>query len=420
MNIFEKSGFLPTEILLPNNSVDMTKWSVIACDQYTSNQRYWNDVENTVKEAPSALKLVLPEIYLNAPDATNRIEKINTSMNEYLDNGTLKSTDPCYILVLRTLPDGNVRKGIIGMIDLDMYDFSKGSQSKVRATEGTIAERIPPRLRIRENAALELPHVMLLIDDEENEVIESLCKKTDSLEMLYDFELMQNSGHLTGYKIDGKQAEKIAEKLCKFADKEYFENKYNCSGKDVLQYAVGDGNHSLATAKSLYQLNPNDKTRYALCELVNLHDDSLVFEAIHRTVFKTDTQKLISALFTEYPDAKNEKSNSPNAHNVEIYVNGRKQYFSLENPPYKLTVATLQNFLDKYLRNNAGEIDYIHGEEECIELSKEDGAVSFILPAMKKTELFAAVINDGALPRKTFSMGDADTKRFYTEARKIK
>ncbi len=420
MNIFEKCGFLPTEILLPNDSVDMKKWSVIACDQYTSNQKYWDDVENIVKEAPSALRLVLPEIYLNAPDAADRIKKINATMNDYLESGTLKSTEPCYILVLRTLPDGSVRKGIVGMIDLEMYDFSKDSQSKIRPTEGTIADRIPPRLRIRENAPMELPHVMVLIDDEKKEIIENLCEKTDTLEKLYDFDLMQNAGHLTGYKVDGELAEQIANKLCKFAERSYFDEKYNCFEKGILQYAVGDGNHSLATAKSFYQMNPSEKTRYALCELVNLHDESLVFEAIHRTVFKTDTKKLIAELFNEYPEAKKSISNSASAHNIEIYVNGKIQYFSLENPPYKLTVATLQNFLDKYLTDNAGEIDYIHGEEECIELSKNEGAISFILPSMKKTELFAAVIKDGALPRKTFSMGDADTKRFYTEARKIK
>lgn len=420
MNKFEECGFLPAEIILPNDGINMNKWSVIACDQYTSNQKYWDGVENIVNDAPSALRLVLPEIYLNSPDSSDRIKRINQTMEDYLENGTLKSTEPCYIFVLRTLPDGSVRKGIVGMIDLEMYDFSKDSKSKIRPTEGTIADRIPPRLRIRENASMELPHVMVLIDDEEKDIIESLCEKTDTLEKLYDFDLMQNAGHLIGYKIDGQLAEEIAQKLCKFADKSYFGNKYNCPEKDVLQYAVGDGNHSLATAKSFYMMNPNEKSRYALCELVNLHDSSLVFEAIHRTVFNTDTDKLITALFNEYPNAKNEVSDLPNAHNIEIYVNGEKQYFSLENPPYKLTVATLQTFLDKYLKDNAGEIDYIHGEDECIELSKNRGAISFILPAMKKTELFAAVIKDGALPRKTFSMGDADTKRFYTEARKIK
>ncbi len=420
MNIFEKCGFLPAEIVLPCKDVDMEKWSVIACDQYTSNHKYWNDVENVVGNAPSALRLVLPEIYLNDSDTSERIKKINATMDEYLENNIMKSTEPCYIYVERTLPDKTVRKGIVGMIDLEMYDFSKESQSKVRPTEGTIADRIPPRLRIRENAPLELPHVMILIDDEEKDIIESLSKKTNMLEKVYDFELMQNAGHLTGYKVSGEIALEIADKLYKLSDKSYFEQKYNIPDKNVLQYAVGDGNHSLATARSFYQMSPTEKNRYALCELVNLHDNSLVFEAIHRTVFNTDTQKLITALFSEYPNAKNERSDIAGAHNIEIYINGNKQYFSLDTPPYKLTVATLQNFLDKYLAENSGEIDYIHGQDECIELSKNDKAISFILPSMKKTELFSAVIKDGALPRKTFSMGDADTKRFYTEARKIK
>ncbi len=420
MNKFEKCGFLPAEIFLPADGIDMSKWSCIACDQYTSNQKYWDRAEDFVGDAPSALKLVLPEIYLNSSDVSDRIARINETMDAYLQSGTLKATEPCYVLVLRTLPDGSVRKGIVGMIDLEMYDFSKDSQSKIRPTEGTIADRIPPRLRIRENASLELPHVMVLIDDDKRDIIESLCDKKDELEKLYDFELMQNGGHLTGYKIIGELAEQIAEKLTRLADREYFNSKYNSPDKAVLQYAVGDGNHSLATAKSHYQIKRDEKSRYALCELVNLHDDSLVFEAIHRTVFKTDTKKLIDELYKEYPNAKKAPSDAFGAHNIEIYGDGEKQYFSLEEPPYKLTVATLQSFLDKYLKENAGEIDYIHGEDECIELSKNEGAVSFILPSMKKTELFGAVISDGALPRKTFSMGDADTKRFYTEARRIK
>ena len=249
-------------------------------------------------------------------------------MDEYLQNGTLYETEPCYIFVLRTLPDGTVRKGIVGMIDLELYDFAKDSQSKVRPTEGTIADRIPPRLKIRENAPMELPHVMVLIDDEKKDVIESLCDKVDTLEKLYDFDLMMNAGHLTAYKIDGELAKEIAKKLCVFAERSYFNEKYNCPDKGVLQYAVGDGNHSLATAKSFYQLHPSEKTRYALCEIVNLHDDSLVFEAIHRTVFKTDVNKLISAMFEEYPSAKDEKSLCESAHNIEIYVGGKKQYFS--------------------------------------------------------------------------------------------
>lgn len=419
MNIFENCGFLPANIVLPKKDTDMTKWSVIACDQYTSNQTYWDNVNNFVGDYPSALNLVLPEIYLNRNDVDERINNINSTMNSYIESGIVEENDPCYILTLRTLPDGTVRKGLVGMIDLDLYDFSKGSQSRVRPTEGTIADRIPPRLKIRENAPLELPHVMILIDDYKKEIIEPLCYEVDVYEKIYDFDLMQDAGHLVGYKLPKEVALSIAEKLNKLAQKEYFENKYNTKN-GILQYAVGDGNHSLATAKSFYEKYPSDKSRYALCELVNLHDDSLVFEAIHRTVFKTDVTKLLNSLYAEYPQAKKVSQKVENAQNIEIYYDGKKEIFSLSNPSYKLTVATLQVFLDKYLKENEGEIDYIHGEDECISLSNDKNCVSFILPAMQKSELFSAVINDGALPRKTFSMGEADTKRFYTEARKIK
>lgn len=418
MNIFEKCGFLPADIYLPNSSVDMSKWSVIACDQYTSDKSYWTDVENIVGESQSAYNLILPEMYLGGNDVSKRISDINTTMEKYDKDGTLECIGNCYVYVERTLADGTVRHGIVGMLDLELYDFSKGSESRVRATEGTIVERIPPRLEVRKNALFELPHIMLLIDDETKSIIETLYSLKENFEKLYDHDLMKNGGHIAGYKIPMKVSEEIAEKISMLGKAEAFEKKYN-TNKSVLQYAVGDGNHSLATAKTHYINNKNSLTRYALCELVNLHDDSLVFEAIHRTVFDADVNKLLDEFVSEYSAYLSDKP-SKQGHSILICANNFSKYICIEKPKYKLAVATLQNFLDKYLKENAGRIDYIHGEAEAKAFASKDNTVSFILPAMDKSELFSAVINDGALPRKTFSMGNADTKRFYTEARKIK
>ncbi len=420
MNIYEKCGFLPAKVLLPKKGTDMSKWSVIACDQYTSNKSYWDDVQKITDGAPSAYSLVLPEIYLSSDDVEKRVEKINATMTEYIDGGVFNEYGEAYIYVERTLPDGSVRHGIVGMLDLELYDFSKGSESRVRATEGTITERIPPRLKVRKDAALELPHIMILIDDAKKEIIESLSNLKSDFEKLYDFELMKNGGRIAGYRIPQDICEKIAEKLSVLADEKAFCEKYGAFGKGVLQYAVGDGNHSLATAKTHYEQNKNEITRYALCELVNLHDTSLVFEAIHRTVFDTDVNALVAALLCEYPSAKLSDKPEAGAQNIKLVSREVNSYFVLTAPKYKLSVATLQNFLDKYLSSSSGKLDYIHGEAEATELASRENTISFILDAMDKSELYPAVIADGALPRKTFSMGDADTKRFYTEARKIK
>ena len=421
MKNYENCGFYPAPVCLPKKGTDMTKWAVIACDQYTSNQAYWDKVEKTVGEAPSALRLVLPEIYLGSDNEDELIKNINLTAESYVANGVVEELEPCYIYVERTLPDKSVRHGLIGMLDLELYDFSKGSTSAVRATEGTIVERIPPRLKVRENAALELPHIMVLIDNEQRNIIEALSDKKQNFEKLYEFELMQNGGRLAGYRVPDEEAHRIAKELAKLGDKENFLNKYSlsdCSG--VLQYAVGDGNHSLATAKTHYMNKKTELSRYALCELVDLHDESLVFEAIHRTVFDTDVNALVDGFFAEYPEAKREDKPSEIGQSIGIIIGKTEFYFNLAAPVYKLAVATLQNFLDKYLKENRGRIDYIHGEDEARELASKPNSVSFILPAMDKKDLYPAVIADGALPRKTFSMGDADTKRFYNETRRIR
>ena len=412
MPVFDKA-----KIILPKNC-DMEKWSVVACDQYTSEPQYWEDVENFVGSCPSTYNLVFPEIYLNDGNADERIENINKKMVEYMENGNVYQTEPCLIYVERTLANGSVRKGIVGVVDLEEYDFNIGSQSKIRATEGTVLERIPPRVKIRRGAELEFPHVMLLIDDDKKEIIEKIDKA--SLEPVYNFSLMKNSGRIKGYKIT--DTENIIEKLEKLGEKSAFEKKYSVSGKGVLQYAVGDGNHSLATAKTCYK-NEKEKIgdkaknlpiRYALVEIVNLHDESLVFEPIHRVVFDVDEDNFLNELKKKYQLEEAKKGD------FTFVSNGKKKSYVIKNPDFNLTVGCIQSVIDEYIKNFGGSADYIHGATVAEKLAEKKGNVGILLNAMQKSDLFKTVILDGALPRKTFSMGEACDKRFYLEGRKIR
>lgn len=278
----------------------MEKWAVVACDQYTSEPEYWKEVENIVGDAPSTLKITLPEIYLEQDNVQERIANINKEMDHLLSTDFFKTLDNSLIYLERTGADGKVRKGLIGMVDLEDYSYEKGSQSLIRATEGTVLERIPPRVRVRENASLELPHVMLLIDDEKKEIIEGLTDKVTSEDVVYDFDLMQNGGHVKGYKVPENLMDGIFKGLEELADKDNFEAKYNVKDKGVLLFSVGDGNHSLATAKACYENlkktmseeeAKNSLARYALVEVVNLHSDALEFEPIHRVVFGVEPAK---------------------------------------------------------------------------------------------------------------------------------
>lgn len=414
------SVFTKARIMLPKEA-DMTKWSVVACDQYTSERQYWERVKETVGDAPSTLKLIFPEVYLEEDDASDRIDSINSTMKKYVDEGVLEELSPCYIYTERTLKDNSVRKGIMGCVDLEEYDFSKGSQSKIRATEGTVIERIPPRVKVRENAPLELPHIMLLIDDDNKQIIENVAKKKESLKKVYDFTLMEDSGSIKGYILDDETAKEFEEALALIGNKDVFSKKYN-TDKDVLHIAVGDGNHSLATAKTCYEnlkAEIGDKAkempqRYALCELGNLHDDSLVFEAIHRVVFNADLDKFMDAMKKKYILKEGVSEDS-----FIIVKDGKEISYVIENPDLNLTVGCIQSVIDEFIKETSATVDYIHGEDVVRELSTGEN-FGIILNCMKKTELFPTVILDGALPRKTFSMGEAHDKRFYLEARLIK
>jgi len=418
-----KIPFSKADILLPENA-DMEKWAVIACDQYTSEPEYWEDVRGIVGDAPSTLKITLPEIYLEKDDVAERIENVNEEMRRLLNDNFFKTLKDSLIYIERTQADGRVRQGLIGKVDLEDYSFAKDSQSLIRATEGTVLERIPPRVRVRENAPLELPHIMLLIDDDERNIIEQIPNEITEEDKVYDFDLMKNGGHIKGYRVSERTSDRILEGIAKLADKEHFDKKYNVQDKGVLLFSVGDGNHSLATAKTCYEnlkkVLPkeeyeNHPARYALVEVVNLHSDALDFEPIHRVVFGVNPEHMLEELKKYYITSEN-----GNGQKIEYVYNGHKGSLYIENPKSNLAVGSLQMFIDEYLKQYGGKVDYIHGEETTESLGSQDGNIGFLLPKMHKSELFKTVILDGALPRKTFSMGHSYDKRYYLEVRKIK
>ena len=416
------TAFKAADILLPKSGTDLTKWSVVACDQYTSQPEYWNETEKIVGGAPSTLDLILPEVYLENSDVAQRIEKIHESMKKYIADGLFEEYKNSKIYVERMTADG-MRAGLVGMIDLEEYDYRKGSTSSVRATEATVVERIPPRIKVRNGAPLELPHIMILIDDGAETVIEPLTAKKSQMKKLYDFDLMQKGGHISGYLLSPEDIAAADKALTALGDKAAFNKKYGLDNAEVLLYAMGDGNHSLATAKEYYEQlkreNPdkdlsNHPARYALAEIVNLHSPALRFEAIHRIVEGVDTEKLLSALKSELG-----ASDSDGVQQFTAVVGGNDITINVTKPTSNLTVGSLQQFLDKYIKENGGKVDYIHGEDVVRKLAAAPDSIGFLLPDMGKDELFPTVIKDGALPRKTFSMGHAEDKRFYMECRLI-
>ena len=297
------TAFTTANILLPALDAEgMNRWSVVACDQYTSEPEYWAETDRIAGDKPSTLRLILPEVYLEDEDAEQRIDAINSAMAKYLAEGIFTEHKDCLILTRRIQADGKVRTGLVGAIDLEMYDYNKGSTSQVRATEATVASRIPPRVRIRKDAPLELPHIMILIDDEKKTVIEPVEDKLSTLEKLYDFTLMQNGGRLEGYLLKSEDIAQVMGALDALADKDDFNSRYGLSGEEVLLYAMGDGNHSLATAKECYEQKKREGSadvalaRYALAEVVNLHSPALEFEAIHRVITEVDTAKLVEEM----------------------------------------------------------------------------------------------------------------------------
>jgi Protein of unknown function (DUF1015) len=437
MKIISDIGIQIPQVYLPKSGVDLKKWAVIACDQFTSEPEYWNQVEKIVDGAPSTLNLTFPEVYLEKPGKAERIESIQSTMRKYLDAGILQPREGL-IYVERTVA-GKTRKGILLALDLECYDYNKGSTSLIRATEGTIVERLPPRMKIREGAALEFPHILVLVDDPNCTVIEPLRAAKSKLEKLYDFDLMLDSGHLAGYAVSQEFENKIVEALRGLAKPETFASKYGIDSKSpVLLFAMGDGNHSLATAKAIWEkikskVGMEHPARYALVEIENVHDEGLEFEPIHRVLFglKKSLFAQIDSVFgkdfeyTSVPSADEmiKVVDQPHGEKQAVgLVIGGKGFGVLEiaHPSSNLPVGTIQSFLDPYMKEGSAEkIDYVHGKDVIVKLGNQPGNAAIYLPGMSKSDLFKTVILDGALPRKTFSMGEAREKRFYMEARKI-
>ena len=390
--------FGSAHILIPKTGFE--KWACIACDQFTSQREYWERAYEVVGDAPSALRLVFPEVYLEDGDAPERIAEINRSMEQYLNDGLLREYRDAMVLVERRLSDGRVRRGLVGAFRLEDYSFEKGAKPLIRPTEGTVLSRIPPRVNIRRDAALELPHIMVLMDDRDREIIEKI--DTAKLEKLYDFELMLGGGHIAGWLLDKDSQSLVMTKL---------EKLYGKSGSDGdrLLFAVGDGNHSLATAKAAAELTGTEESRFALAELVNIHSEAVDFEPIYRVLFNVDVADFVAKLHAAFPGDEGKRIEYMSLEsNGEIYVQG-------------LESEVLQQFIDAYLeKHEDAQVDYIHGVEATRELAASENTIGFVFGGIGKDELFDYVRRNGILPRKTFSIGHAEDKRYYVEARKIR
>lgn len=404
-----KDVFLPAEILLPKFRSDegkMEKYAVIACDQFTSEPHYWEKARDIIGGDPSTLDMILPEVYLDKADSM--IGTIHEKMEEY-EKAYLTDEVCGMIYCERTLPsNGKIRHGIIGKIDLEDYEYVKGGKSLIRSSEATVVERIPPRVKVRRGALLELPHVMVFYNDETDGLISYLQSKKAGFDKLYDFDLMQGSGNIKGFGLDRDTVLYVQNYLTE-----------NCV-KDGLGLTVGDGNHSLASAKAYYEEMKSKygkkaddmPCRYALVEIVNIHDEAIEFEPIYRLIKNKTVDDLINELSAKL-DVRYEPTDK--CFKYDIISDGKAKTVYVNEPKTTLPVAELQAFLD----SGDYKIDYIHGIDSITALSV-DGNIGVVFEGMKKSELFPAVINDGALPRKTFSMGEAKDKRFYLEARKIK
>ena len=392
----------PADILLPKNIKD--NWAVIACDQFTSEKKYWDDVKEQVGSDVSTYNLILPEIFLE-DNADERIKNINATMSKYLENDVFDEYKDSMMFVSRLQDNGVRLDGIVCAISLSDYEYTQTSNALVRASEKTVIERIPARINIRKDAPLEFPHILLLVDDEKMSVVEPVADKKDELKKVYDLKLMLGGGSVQGYLLDKDMQTKIESALGDILN----------AREDNLLFAVGDGNHSLASAKECAALSNSENAQYALVEIVNIHSDAIQFEPIYRVLFGCESQQLLDA-FTEYAkdgDAKNPQK-------FTVVCGGKTQEISIP-AKHTLPVGSLQVFLDEYLLAHPEiKIDYIHGEDSLKELCKSDDTVGFLFEGMKKQDFFASISADGSLPRKTFSLGHAQDKRYYVEGRKIK
>lgn len=387
--------FYSADILLPNT--DLEKWATIACDQFTSQSEYWETVEKAAGSFPSCIRITLPEIYLN-DHSEERITDINATMKHYLDTDLFTEYKDVLILVEREVTGGKIRRGLLGAFSLADYDYEKGSKPLIRPTEGTVVSRIPARVDIRKGACLELPHIMILMDDGGEMILESI--NTSSQKLLYDFELMLGGGRVKGWLLSDETKKAVLSKLRKLAEHSLSQEK--------MLFAVGDGNHSLAAAKASAEIIGTPEAQYALAELVNIHSEGIKFEPIYRVVFHVEPEVFIDELKQRFPAPSGRKAEYLSADkNGEIYLDA-------------LEADVLQKFIDAYIAKHPGaEVDYIHGEDAVRELAKKENTVGFLFSGMDKSELFDYVNKNGVLPRKTFSIGQATDKRYYLEARVI-
>lgn len=431
------------QILLPKEGTDLSRWATVACDQYTSQPDYWARVAETTDGVPSTYHLMLPEIFLEEPDADRRIDAINQEMERYLQQGVLREMEG-FLLVQRKTPISPLRTGLVMALDLERYDYKKGSDSLIRATEGTVVERIPPRMKIRKNACLEMPHIMILIDDPQKTVVEPLAADLANATPIYDCELMEQGGHIRGYAIqDSAKIAQISQALAALAEPKTFAAKYQVpENTPVLLYAVGDGNHSLASAKCHWEeckksLSPTDQlshpARYALVEVVNVHDAGILFEPIHRVLFQLDPDAFIDGLLEYYGEKVScaslaedeefpaEADAAAPYHQVYYQSATGKGVVYLDRTLHQLAVGAIQEYIDFYLAEHPEtKVDYIHGDDVTRSLGSQPNNLGILLPAMDKNDLFPTVMKNGALPRKTFSMGEAFEKRYYMECRQIR
>lgn len=400
------------KILLPKN-VDMTKWSCVACDQFTSEPDYWQKLEEFVGDSPSTLKLIYPEVYLKNSD-NNRVDAINDTMVEYYDKGLFEEVESL-ILVKRVLNNGEVRLGLMLAVDLEAYEYTPENKALIKATEKTVVERLPARINVRKNATLELPHVMLLVDDPDMSIIEPLYSESEEYEILYDFQLNMDGGYIVGYKVPNP--ERVLEKIYSLLDDELIYSRYGVKENKIL-FAVGDGNHSLATAKECWELTKNGLTedervnhtaRYALCELVNLYDESLKFEPIHRIIFNANDDFIVNMALNLSGEGR-----------IKVVYSNEEYWINVPINPSE-AIRDIQDFIDAYIEEHSEvEQDYIHGDANLSQIAARDNAIAIFMPTLSKEGLFKYCLERGVLPRKSFSMGVAEDKRYYLEARKIK
>ena len=392
--------FTPADILLPRVD-DMTKWSCIACDQFTAEPEYWREAERIVGSEPSTLRLMLPEAWLGVRDSAAETRKIYAAMKDYVNRGIFRTVEQSFIYVERTLPSGAVRRGLVGKLDLECYDWAPGSATPVRATEGTVESRLPARVEVRRGATLEMPHIMVFIDDPENAVIPSAAGG----EALYDFELMLGGGHIRGSRVTGEAAERLTAALE--------------APEGAVRFAMGDGNHSLAAAKRCWeQIKRNlpeseletHPARYALAEIVNIHDEAVTFEPIHRVLLETVPRGFIEEAAARLPRGKGQ---------AVTLLAGRREMEIETGMPLGALVALVDELLGDWRREHGGEPDYIHGDEEARALGGKPSSVGVLLPRLEKAELFPHITEHGPYPKKSFSIGHARDKRYYLECRAI-